>query len=168
MKLFKLVVLLLAFSAVANAQSLSSVQSHIQVQNLNSVRIADSFPGADIGAQINAAVVDCQADHIVCMIQVNKSGTISTPPELPQGFSLSFNPEGQYVISTTHAHPWLIDHSATSFYFNNAAFSYTPVDTGDNAIYIGKGIHPTVSVSTTPSITTVTGANRSLLNRRCR
>jgi hypothetical protein len=55
----------------------------------NTVLNADPQSGGDIGAKINAAVAICKGQGIVCNIVVQNGGTISTPPELPIGFSLS-------------------------------------------------------------------------------
>jgi hypothetical protein len=112
---------------------------------VNTVYVADNYPGADIGAQINNAVAACSTAGIVCTIQVNKSGTISTPPVLPAGFSLSFNPTGIYTLDTN----WVINHAGVSIYFNGAHFYYTE-DNNGVAIYVGKGIASSVDI-TTPS-----------------
>ncbi len=122
---------------------------------INGNRIADNFPGADIGAQINAAVADCVADNIFCNISVNASGTISTPPVLPIGFSLTFNPQGTYTLTTN----WQINHRSTSYFFDGANISCT-LDNGTPCIYVGKNLSSVVDVSGT-TLTWVSGSQFS-------
>lgn len=109
---------------------------------INTVYVADNYSGADIGARINNAVAACKTAGIVCTIQVNMSGTISTPPVLPMGFSLSFNPTGVYTLDAN----WVLNHRGVSLYFNGAHLTYSKADNGV-AIYVGKNISSTVDVS---------------------
>ncbi len=105
---------------------------------------ASSFPGPDIGAQINNAVSYCVRLGEVCTVEVNSGGTISTSPDLPIGFGLRFNPQAQYNLSTH----WVMSHRGVTYLFNGAHFNYTLAD-GQPAFYIGKQISGTVSVAGT-------------------
>ena len=124
---------------------------------IDSAHLADSYPGGDTGEKINNAVAACVAAGIVCTIQVNKSGTISTPPVLPAGFSLVFNPTGVYTLDAN----WVLNHRGVSVYFNGAHFTYAKADSGV-AIYVGKGISSTVQFG--PSSASSASCNTSTLS----
>jgi hypothetical protein len=127
-----------------------------------SVLIADTYPGSDIGAKINNAVAACPVSSQVngpqaCTIQVNRSGTISTDPELPAGFSLVFNPAGTYSLNTN----WVLDHHGVSIFGNSARFLYTkPSSDSGYALYVGKNLVSVVNASRT-SVTWISGAQFS-------
>lgn len=132
-----------------------TVSKSIISPQINGVVSADDQTGSDLGAKINNAVASCVSQGIVCQILVSASGTISTPPDLPMGFSVSFAPQGQYTLATH----WVIYHRGTSYYFNGAHFLYT-LDDGLDAIYIGKQTASVVNASGT-TITWVSGTNFS-------
>ncbi len=113
---------------------------------------ASGFAGADLGARINAAVAYCVGLGQVCTIEVDAAGgTISTPPDLPIGFTLRFNPRGSYTLATH----WVMSHRGVSYYFNGAHFTYTLAD-GNPAFYVGKQISGTVSITGT-QVTWISG-----------
>jgi hypothetical protein len=122
---------------------------------LGAVLDADSFAGSDIGQKINNAVSACPAFPIGCTITVQKSGTISTPPVLPTGTRLVFNPTGTYALATN----WVIAHRGVTVDFGNAPFTYA-LDNGTPAIYVGKNIASTVSISGS-TVTWVSGGQFS-------
>jgi hypothetical protein len=122
---------------------------------INAVLNADSFAGSDIGQKINNAVSACPAFPIGCTISVQKSGTISTPPVLPTGTKLVFNPTGTYALDAN----WVIAHRGVTVDFGNAPFTYA-LDNGTPAIYVGKNIASTVSISGS-TVTWVSGGQFS-------
>jgi len=128
-----------------SAQSQTSREAGIgEIKRLAGVRQADRFPGSDVGEQINNAVADCINSGIVCSIYENDSGTISTAPDLPPGFSIHFNPAGIFTLKTH----WNIYHRGTQYFFNGAEFDYA-IDDGGVAFYIGKNTTSVVSVRST-------------------
>jgi hypothetical protein len=153
-------VLSLAWAAVAAAQTPQYCPtSGCNIANLNSVISADSMTGGDIGAKINNAVVKCQALGFAnCTITVQQSGVISTPPVIPQHYTLVFSPAGQYTLSTH----WVMNHRDTRYNFNGAIITYTLND-GLAAIYVGKGITGVASSSGT-TVTRVSGATFSTVD----
>jgi hypothetical protein len=146
MKTISKLLVLAALVGVVSAASaqVDGVFAKVTSKSLNGVVYADNYPGSDIGAQINNAVQACVTAGVVCNIQVAAGGTISTPPELPIGFSLSFNPLAQYTLST----PWVMDHRGVTYNFNGAQFTYSLSD-ASTAFYIGKNDSYMVNVSGT-------------------
>ncbi len=143
--------LLLALSAglsTAFAQAVSE-----QHADLNNVLYASAFPGADIGAQITNAIAACGTPP--CEIWVTQPGTISNPPDVPQGYTLHFVP-GNYTLTTT----WYIKHSGTIFDFDGAIFDDPQDSAGSYAIVVGKDSSGTVNTSGT-SVTWVSGTKFS-------
>jgi hypothetical protein len=158
----KLVVLLvLMFGALAHAQTGycplggCTLTGPLASPAINGVQYADQYPGSDIGAQINAAVAACVLTRTVCSINVAKGGTISTPPKLPAGFSLSFNPTAEYTLATN----WVMDHRGTTYNFNGAHFYFT-LRNNSSAFYVGKNDASVVNISGT-TVTWVSGSDFS-------
>jgi hypothetical protein len=158
----KLIVLpMLMFWALAHAQtgycplSGCTLTGPVASPSINNVQYADQYPGSDIGAQINAAVRACVAATTVCNINVAKGGTISTPPELPAGFSLTFNPTAQYTLATN----WVMDHRGTTYNFNGAHFYFT-LRNNSSAFYVGKNDASVVNASGN-TVTWVSGSKFS-------
>jgi hypothetical protein len=110
---------------------------------------AEAFPGSDIGARINAATAACPSPPAGCTITVQRSGIISTPPRLPSGTTLIFNPTGTYTLATN----WVIAHRGITVNFSGAPVIY-PMDDGTTAIYVGKNIASTIDIDA--SHTTIT------------
>lgn len=106
---------------------------------IDSFRIANDFPGVDLGAKINSAARGCRAKQ--CLIYVEGPGTISTSPDLPQGFALKFAP-GVYKMTTT----WQIKHRDTIYDFSGAEIKYDP-EFGNSAFFIGKNLTGMVDTS---------------------
>jgi len=119
---------------------LNTVRAIISAQWLNNIRFADQFPGADVGAKINAAVA---ASGGIPVKIIASPGIISTSPNLPMGFSLSFLP-GTYTLSTT----WYLRHRGVSVDFGGARISFSG-DAALPAIVIGKSLSSTVNTNGT-------------------
>jgi parallel beta-helix repeat protein len=84
-------------SAVFSRNGTNAVTGPPQTREGKNTRLANSFPGADLGAKINAADKDLGA--AVGEITVRNGGTISTPVVLNSGHTLRFYP-GTYRLMT--------------------------------------------------------------------
>jgi hypothetical protein len=120
----------------------ASFTGPIAAPSVNTVVNADVFAGSDLGQKINNAVSACPSPPTGCTITVQNSGTISTPPVLPTGTRLIFNPTGTYALATN----WVIAHRGVTVDFGNAPFTYA-LDNGTPAIYVGKNVAATVNIS---------------------
>lgn len=124
------------YAAVGNAQTLN---------NMNGIRFVSGYSGSDLGARINSAVANCQSSGGPCNLYVDISGTISTPPDVPAGYSITFGP-GTYTLATTLP----INHTNTTWNFEGAVLNYA-LDSGGQAVWIGKNIYGTATSCTTAS-----------------
>ncbi len=142
----------------ASAPSGATAGDNPGVAAANGVLIAERYPGADLGAKIAAAIASCTTS--TCSIQVTRSGTISTPFDLPVGFTLSFHP-GTYKLNVN----WVIDHRGVTVVGNGSHFTYVPPSIADNghAIYVGKNISCKVNASGT-TVTRVSGSTFARLD----
>ncbi|MDQ2936989.1 MAG: right-handed parallel beta-helix repeat-containing protein [Acidobacteriota bacterium] len=84
-------------SAVSLWAANAGLPGHVQVSARKNTRMANSFPGADLGAKINAA--DKDLGSMPGEIVVRGSGTISTQVIINSGHTLRFGP-GTYTLTT--------------------------------------------------------------------
>ena len=106
---------------------------------LDGIRVAEDFPGNDLGAQINSAITHCEEGH--CLIYVGKPGTIASSPDLPEGYALKLAP-GAYKLTTT----WRIKHRNTIYDFSGAQIDYAPAKSGP-AFLVGKDLQGLVATT---------------------
>jgi len=141
----RLIIIAFALSVVQSEKSYSQTFSDI-----NGIRFVSAFSGADLGAKINSAVADCQVGGTTCNLYVDIPGTISTMPDVPAGYTITFAP-GTYTLTTTIK----INHTHTTWNFGNAFINY-PLDTGGQVVWIGKNIYGTAT-AVGNILTSVTG-----------
>ena len=94
-----------AFSGSSPAAAVSGYAKfqHVIAQNIENIRFADQFPGADLGAKINAADADLGLKGGEIWVTTAAGTTISTPVNLRNNLRFiqagSFNVSGQITIA---------------------------------------------------------------------
>lgn len=82
-------------SAILNAD----LPAAISVKNIESIRFADQFSGADLGAKINAAFTDLSGTPGEVWVNQNAGLTLSTAVTVPANSTLRFIQGGTYTLS---------------------------------------------------------------------
>jgi len=131
-------------------------------KNINNTLYASQFCGGstDLGVCINNAIASTATPSLVVVDNLSPT-TISTSPNLPLGWSITFYPNSLYTLATT----WFIQHGGAIYNFSSAHFIYNQ-DTGAQAFFVTKNSSGTVnttnsSVGACPSncISFVSGTN---------